>query len=362
MKVVIFAGGFGKRLWPLSRKSIPKQFHKIYEDMTTLEHAYWPLAKKYGIENIYISTTKDYYDHIKGIIKNVSDSNLILEPSSRDNGPAVAYAMNYLYKKFPEDKILIRWQNSIIQNEQIFLFMLDKAEESFDQHKLDLVYFAVPIKFPSTNVGYIKVSEKLFSFGEDISVYKFESFIEKPSIDKAIEYFSNSKVYFWNPGTYITTPKFILENLSVTSPSIFNLIQRINEVSDEKEILRLYNLMPRISIDYALWEKLPNNNIHVFVSDYGWYYLSTWTDLKIALLNKQKGSTSFCKGLVELSDSSNNLILNYVKNKLVCLVGINNVNVINTEDVLLVVHDSKSAEIKKIYDMLDEKYNQKYTN
>lgn len=358
MKVVIFAGGVGKRLWPISRQQNPKQFHKIFLNQTSLEHAYLPLEKKYGYKNIFIATGKDYVGFVKKILPQIPNENIIVEPCVRDNGPAVALAMSYLNSKYPNEAVLIRWQNSLIKDDVAFLNAIDEAELLLKQNEAKLVYLAVPSRFPNTSLGHIKVGEKIKDLKKAIALYNFDSFVEKPDIEKA-KIYHTSLQYFWNPGTYITTPKFIIENLKLTSPEIYEKILKIENTDSIEEINKTYESMPKISIDYALWEKLKPNGIKVVLAEYKWFYVSTWKDLKDALISKTEDN--YLHGLSEVFDSKNVLLINHSKKKLICAVGLKDINIISTNDAIIILSDESASKVKDVVEFLDKKYNGRYT-
>jgi len=350
MKVIIFAGGMGKRLWPISTPESPKQFQKIFNDQTSLEHAYNPLRDEFGVENIFISTTEDFAQKTVETLKDFNPDNLILEPSTRDNGPAVAFAMNKISEKYGNEPIVIRWQNSVITNPKAFINAIRDAEKIINNKQADLVYLGVPSRYPNTSLGHIKIGDKLSDSENTMWFYEFEGFVEKPNLETAQKYHDSGN-YLWNPGCYITTPNFILESLKITSPEISFVLDLINNEKDKLKIKELYSQMPKISIDYALWEKLNKQGIVVVKAEYGWYYISTWLDIKNFLL---QNNLSTLKGDVKQLNSSNVLAFNYNSKQKLCLVGVNGINVICTENAILVVSDEEVANVKKLVEELDK--------
>jgi len=350
MKVIIFAGGMGKRLWPISTPESPKQFQKIFNNQTSLEHAYYPLRDEFGVENIFISTTEDFAQKTIEILKDFNPDNLILEPSTRDNGPAVAFAMHKISEKYGNEPIVIRWQNSVITNPEAFINAIRDAEKIINNKQANLVYLGVPSRFPNTSLGHIKIGDKLSDSENTMGLYEFEGFVEKPDLETAQKYHESGN-YLWNPGCYITTPNFILESIKVTSPEIFSILDLISKENDSSKIKDLYSQMPKISIDYALWEKLDKTGIVVVKAEYGWYYISTWLDIKNFLLQNNLNTQ---KGDVKQLNSSNVLAFNYNSKQKLCLVGVHGINVICTENAILVVSDQEVANVKKLVEELDK--------
>ena len=115
MKIVIFAGGVGTRLWPLSRKKSPKQFEKILGDKSTLQLAVDRLLPDFDASDIYIATGRRYEDTVRGQLPSVPYENFIFEPATRDVGPAVCIALSIIVEKYPNTPIAILWIDHFVK-------------------------------------------------------------------------------------------------------------------------------------------------------------------------------------------------------------------------------------------------------
>lgn len=357
MKVIFFAGGYGKRLWPMSRASKPKQFQKFFEDKTSLESTVYDLKDKFEWEDIFISTNINFVNDIAELLPELPKENIIAEPNVRDTGPAIALAMLILSKKFPNEPVLIRWQNSIIKNPSEFIEALNSGEDLVLENKAEFVYLSVPAKFPNTNVGYIKFKNDeiadVVNIQENKFVFEFEGFTEKPNLETA-QNFINENKYGWNPGCYITTPKFVLDNLEKYNKDFSSELEKISEKLDKKEdVSEIYNKLEKISIDYLLWEKLDKNGIKVVLADYDWHYISTWADIYEA--TDKDNESNIIKGNVQDLGSKNSIIYNTEGKKLVSTINLENTIIINTQDILLVLKKEDSAKIKDYLKNLEEK-------
>ncbi len=355
MKIIIFAGGTGKRLWPLSRKKTPKQFLKLFNNESSLENSYNLIKRKFAVEDIYVSTNTDYVQDVLEIIPDLPKDNIIIEPISKDTGPAVMYAMLKISSKFPNEPVVIRWQNSLIKNPNKFIDALEEADSVFQSNAADMVYLAVESLYPNTGTGHIKLGEKLRDLNKAISLHNFGGFVEKPVFELAKQYHESGE-YAWNPGCYITTPQFILSKLKEKNIELFNRIDRIREYlgsADEEKVTREeFEKMKKISIDYALWEKLDYDRVMVVLAEYGWHYVSTWSELKTALQNFPEENIT--KGKVRTLNSTDCLIYNFDDKKIVCGVGLDGIEIINTGDALLVVKKEHAAKVKDLVAELEK--------
>ncbi|BCX13580.1 MAG: mannose-1-phosphate guanylyltransferase [Candidatus Dojkabacteria bacterium] len=339
MKIIIFAGGVGKRLWPLSTKKAPKQFQKLFGDETSLENSYRIIKEMFDENDIFVCTNEAYSDQVYDVIPNLPRENLIIEPESRDTGPAIANAMKFIAQKFPNEPVVIRWQNSLIKDTEAFLNALKDAKDVFEKKEGKFVYLCVPARYANTGVGYIKFGKKVRDTQNSMGIFEFEGFTEKPDLETATKYVQSGN-YGWNPGCYVTTPQFVLEELKRVNPEFYNNLEEGK-----------FSKLEKISIDYLLWEHLNPQNIKVVLAEYGWYYVSTWKDLKIALENNPTDNVT--KGQVFSFDSNNNLAFNF-EDKLVTLLGMENVAVINTPNATLVLNMEKAGDVKKLLEKLEE--------
>lgn len=345
MKIIIFAGGIGKRLWPLSRKGTPKQFQKLFGDETSLENSFNTIKEQFDVKDIYISTNQAFAKQVLDVIPNLPKENIIVEPESRDTGPAVAYAMHYISKKFPEEPVVIRWQNSLIKDPQAFQNALADANEVFINNEAEFVYLSVPAKYANIGVGYIQMGEKLRETKDSLGLFSFKNFTEKPEVKLAQEYVDDGN-YGWNPGCYITTPQYVLNQLKKANQEFYELL-----INDEFEKLE------KISIDFLLWEHLDPQGVKVVLADYDWHYVSTWADLKKALQSGDEENV--IKGKVVSFETTDSLIFNYDE-KLVAGVGLEGIEIINTPTALLVVKKEKAGDVKKLLQKLEDEGMEEY--
>src|SRR5579859_2036522 len=109
MKIVLFAGGVGSRLWPLSRKNAPKQCGKIIGDKSMLQIAVSKLFPDFSWKDVFISTGKHYAENVQDQLPELPSNNLIVEPEMRDVGPAVGLITALFVKRDPTEPIALLW-------------------------------------------------------------------------------------------------------------------------------------------------------------------------------------------------------------------------------------------------------------
>src|SRR3989338_9324019 len=128
MKAIIFAGGVGSRLWPLSRKKTPKQFMGLVNNKTMLQMCVDRLVPGFDIDDIYIATGKEYVMSVQKQLSSLSPENIIAEPATRDVGPAVGLVTAIFAKKFPNDPVVLLWGSDLlVKKEGLFRRILIAA-------------------------------------------------------------------------------------------------------------------------------------------------------------------------------------------------------------------------------------------
>ena len=348
MKAVIFAGGVGTRLWPLSRKKSPKQFEKVVGDKSTLQLAAERLMPEFKPEDIFISTGTAYVDVVAQQLPFVPRENIIAEPAKKDVGPAVALIMGYLAKRFPDEPVIILWSDHIVQQIEKFKNIILQANEVVKEHPEKIIFIGHTPRFASENLGWIETDEEAFT-KEEVTFRTFAGFKYRPNPELAQQYFSDKR-YCWNLGYFVTTPGFIYDLFRRFSPNIYSVTEKIvqhkEHESFNKALQEHYKEMPEINFDNAVLEQLDKDCAYVVIDDIGWSDVGAWEALKEAL--EQQREDNITKGRVMLEDSVDNLVYNYDGERLIVGVDLSDLLVVNTKDVLLVAKKSSVSKIKKL--------------
>ena len=352
MKIVIFAGGVGTRLWPLSRKNSPKQFEKILGDKSTLQLAVDRLSPDFAPEDIYIATGKKYEKIVRQQLNKIPFKNFIFEPAVRDVGPAVGMAMSIVGKDHPDSPVAILWSDHFVKKERRFREVLQFAKDIIEKNKSSLVLIGQRARFANQNLGWIEFGKEV---GEvrGTKVFEFKKLIYRPSLSQAEEFLKTDN-FAWNPGYFVTTPKFILSQFKEFAPKLnkgLSEIQNAIGTSDfEKVVDEIYPTLEKISFDDAVLEKIDPRHVAVVAADLGWSDVGAWEALKEAL--EKATDENVTKGKVIIDDSSDNLVFNYT-DQLVVGIDLEKMLVINTDDVLLVCNKNSVPKIKKMVQKLE---------
>lgn len=359
-RVVIFAGGIGTRMWPLSRKSTPKQFEKIIGDKSTLQLAVERIRPEIKDENIYISTGQQYVDLVATQLPHIPKVNIVGEPEMRDVAPAVGYLMSILAKSDPTGPVAILWSDHLVENTQLFKSAIHAGAEYLVDHPNRFVFLGQKPRFANQNLGWIEQGEKI----EDKSgfpVHRFVSWHYRPSPDKATEYFQDGK-HSWNPGYFLVTPKFALEQYREHAPQLYEKLIELQQTYGTKDhrqnLQAIYPTLEKISFDDAVLVKTKPDQAVVLTLDLGWSDIGTWEALKEAIQADQEANIT--QGTVVPFQTKNSVVYSYTK-QLVATIGLTGMVVVVTDDVVMVAPQEKIPEVKKMLATFEGTEKQRYT-
>jgi len=348
MKAVIFAGGVGTRLWPLSRKKSPKQFEKIVGDNSTLQLAAERLLPEFKTEDICISTGKQYVHLVEEQLPFIPKENIIAEPAKRDVGPAVSLMMGYLAQRFADEPVVILWSDHLVNKSNLFKKIILESGEKIKKSPDQVIFIGQKPRFASENLGWIHIGKKKYT-SEGVRFNEFEGFKYRPNTKIAKQYF-DSKEYSWNLGYFVTSPAFMYSLFQKHSPDIYAVTESIvhakNFATFNKQVEAHYADMPEISFDTAVLEHMDKTHASVVVEDIGWSDVGAWEALKEALEHHRHDNIT--KGQVLLEDSADCLVYNYEGKKIIVGVDLDDILIVNTDDALLVAKKSSVTKIKNI--------------
>lgn len=341
--VLIMAGGVGSRFWPKSRNHFPKQFIDILGvGKSLLQLTYERFLNVCPLENIYILGNIAYEDLIKKQLPDLSDDQILLEPSRSNTAPCIAYASYKLLRANPEANIVVAPSDHLILKEQDFVNKIKQGLD-FTASKDVLLTLGIQPSRPDTGYGYINFEKDT----NDKGIHHVKFFAEKPILDKAIE-FVNSGAYLWNAGIFIWSGRSIKKAFEKHAPEIDLIFSKGNDSYNTKAesnfLAENYPLSPKISIDYAILEKA--DNVYTIPADIGWSDLGTWASLH-AVAEKDDNQNVLNGGKISL-ESTKNCIIDIPKDKTAVIRGLDNFIIVDDGSALLIYPKSNEQEIKNI--------------
>lgn len=360
MKFVIFAGGVGTRLWPLSRKNSPKQFGKILGDKSTLQLAVERLRADFAYADIYIATGKRYEDVVKEQLPQIPKENFIFEPAVRDVGPAVGMALSIINKKHGNCPVAILWSDHFVKKERRFREVLHFAENLIKNNNNSLILIGQRARFANQNLGWIEFGDEIQEV-EGTKIFRFKRLIYRPNLERA-EGFLKNQNFSWNPGYFVTTPKFLLSQFKTFAPNLWKGLTKIQDAIGTKDFERVveavYPTLEKISFDNAILERIDSKYVSVLAADLGWSDVGAWEALKEAL--EVSSSENVTKGKILLEDARDCLVFNYT-DQLTVGIDLSEMLVVNTDDVVLICPKTSVPKIKKLVESMSGTPNEHLT-
>jgi mannose-1-phosphate guanylyltransferase len=360
MKAVIFAGGVGTRLWPLSRKKSPKQFEKIIGNQSTLQLAANRLLPDFSWNDIYVSTGKAYASLVRQQLDKLPRDHVFGEPEMRDVGPAVGLITSIFYRINPEEPMVILWSDHLVKKRSLFRSILSAAGKVVSKDPDKIIFVAQKPCFASVNLGWIEYGKKML-IQDGFSFYSIVDYQYRPDAETAKSYYESGH-HAWNLGYFVTTPKFLWHQYETFAP---NLSAGLSQIADAWQtekfgdtLNRIYPKLEKISFDNAILEKLDQTQSYVISENIEWSDVGAWEALKEALENSKDRNVT--QGKTLLNDTSDCLVYNYT-NQMMVTIDTEGLLIVNTPDVVLVCKKSSVPKIKKLVESLSGTENENLT-
>ncbi|MDR1436903.1 MAG: mannose-1-phosphate guanylyltransferase [Candidatus Symbiothrix sp.] len=348
---VIMSGGIGSRFWPFSRENKPKQFLDFFgTGRSLLQQTFDRFKQIIPVENIFIATNEIYADLVREQLPEITDKQLLLEPTRRNTAPCIAYAAYRIRTLHPDANIVVTPADHLILQEQHFLKNIQTGLNFVNKFP-SLLTLGVKPSRPETGYGYIQTEEG----GTEDNIQKVKAFTEKPNYELARVFFESGD-FFWNSGIFIWNVKTILDAFSQYLPDItirFNQgLNKYNTPEEQGFIREQYPMCQNISIDYGIMEKA--GNVYMLVADFGWSDLGTWGSLyDLTEKDEQRNAALKCHSL--FIESSNNLIT-LPDEKLAVIQGLNDYIIVEADNVLLICKKSEEQRIKQFVTDVNMKF------
>ena len=339
---IILCGGNGTRLWPISRKLMPKQFVKLFNDQSLFQLTV-ERNNRVCDSNFIISNTEQYFLAIDQLEEderyNFEKAKFLLEPVGRNTAPAIALAC---FDLDPNEIVLVTPSDHLIKDEVEYGKVLVEAQRLAEED--NLVTFGITPEFAETGYGYIEgetidnVQCTMDNEKQDLKGLDVKAFHEKPDFETATKYLEAGN-YYWNSGMFCFKAGVFLEELKKYSPKIYEASKLAydGKVNLEEKQMRIkmddmLNI-PDDSIDYAVMEK--SKIVKVIPSNINWSDVGSFDALAEELPN----------------DENNNFVLSKKRTE---LIDVEDLIVIDTNDALLISKKGSTQKVKIIVDRLKE--------
>ncbi len=361
--VVIVAGGTGTRLWPWSRKNLPKQFLKLFGNQSFLEQVYQRAQKVVDSKNIFIVAPESYSQFISQYLPDFPLTNFMGEPTKKGTTAAYGYTATYIKQLNPNAIVHIIAADDYIIDINRYRRSLGLAAQLVKEKDCQVIYGVKP-RDPNPGYGYVKVKLKDWRQQGEIEAYGVESFHEKPPLETAKQYLTD-KSYFWHTFGFTITVSKLLSLIQTYDPETAKVLEAIEadlKLPSRIEQVRLaehYQKLKESNIENQILEKELTNTYMVTLEE-TWSDIGTWDHI---FSLKEKNS----EGNVLMGDEGKIFSIGTVNSlisagkKPIALIGVEDLIVVDTNDILLICAKEKAQDVKKMVNLLKEKKLDQYT-
>lgn len=355
---VIMAGGGGTRLWPLSRKEKPKQLLPLLGKETLFQSTVVRLESLFPPERILVVTVAEQAREMREQAPSIPEENYLIEPSPRGTASVVALAASVLKKRDPQAVMAIQTADHHIRNRDLFNYLISTGFEIAEKNYL--VTLGITPTFPSTGYGYIQQGE-LLSGDYKYPVYTVKRFKEKPD-EATAQQFLQSGDHSWNSGMFIWKADAILSEIERQMPELFKVVSAISSAWDSPKrdavIEQHWHNLANQTIDYGIMEKAEKVAV-LPAGGLGWSDVGSWDSLFEVLLPDADGNVSVNANHLEV-DSHNILVYSVNDQRFVVTIGLDDIVVVDSGDVLLVCKTDQSQKVRDVVEQLKKEKQEKY--
>lgn len=346
---VIPAGGSGTRLWPASRKGQPKFLLPLPGPRSMLQTTIDRLAPLMPYSNMYVVTGSAHAVAVARQLPELPEGNIVVEPAPRGTGPAIGLGAALIARRDPESIMGSFAADHYVAEPERFraavLAGVRAAEQGY------LVTIGIRPTYPETGYGYIRCGRPLLEH-DGLVIHEVEEFKEKPDRETAEAYLRSGR-YFWNASMFVWRASTLLEAMRRLLPEVYQALEQIaaiwGEPGYEEKLAELWPQLPEVTIDHGIMERA--ERVAVVPADFGWTDLGDWHSLG-ELLGASEGATIGVGCPVIAEDTESTLV--YGSGRTVVTLGVRNLVIVDTEDVVLVCDRSRAQDVRRIVRRLEE--------
>lgn len=339
---LIYAGGYGTRLWPVSTKNDPKQVNPVFTGQPLVKAAYERAQKIFAKKNIFIVITENLYEKISAIL-DLPKEQYILQPENADTAIAMGLAALYIECLRPGAVAVTMYSDQTISHISAYKEAVLLGISAARKHRQLVTVGTIP-EYANTHFGYIKLGNK-----KGRQLYESGEFIEKPS-EKRARHFVASKKYVWNTGLYIWEADYVLSLFKKNAPDLYETLLSLRTAffgpHFAKILAQAYHHIRRTSFDCAISEHL--NQLLVVVSSYHWADVGNWNVIYELTKKDKHGNALLATHPERLITLGAEKCLVMSGKKTIALVGVSNLYIIETADTLLICSPEAALHVKEV--------------
>jgi mannose-1-phosphate guanylyltransferase len=343
------AGGSGTRFWPASRRHRPKQLLALAGKRSLLQQTVERMHPLTPPEKVLIVTGRAHAAAVKEQTPLVPEDQILAEPMGRNTAAAAGLAAAWVARQNPEAVCLVLPADHLITDEALFLETLGRAAQAAREEDV-LVTLGLTPRYPATGFGYIETGEILDHGAPQVS--RVLAFQEKPDLATAEGYLQSGR-HLWNSGMFAWRAEVLLAEIAAHMPELSSGLEELSPhlgtAGQDQALAEVYPKLPSISVDYGVLEK--SSRMRVVRADFGWSDVGSWDAM--AEIWPSDPSGNFClKGRTLTLEAKGNVV--EAGERLSVLLGVQDLVVVVTDDVLMILPKDRAQEVRRVIDLLEE--------
>ena len=356
---LIIAGGAGSRLWPMSRKRLPKQLLPFINGQSLLQIAVDRLQTIVDSDHVYICAGHTHRAAMRDALPTLTDDRFLGEPMGRDTLNAVGLGAAVIGQKDADAVIGVFTADHLIEPvdrfRQIALQGYTLAEEQSDT----LVTFGVTPTGPDTGYGYLALGQPLV--GHDARIVT--QFKEKPDASTAQQYLqAGPDHYLWNSGMFVWQASTLLKCIQRYRPETHARLMQIADAWDtdqrNKVLEQIYPTLEKISIDFAVMEPAstdPEVQVAAVPMKLSWIDVGSWPAFASTCPADEQQNALAADKQISI-DTRRTLLASSDPDHLIAAIGCEDLTIVHTPDATLVCRTDRAQDIKKLYELIGQKF------
>jgi len=338
---IIMAGGSGERLWPLSRKSHPKQTLRLGNKRSLLQETAERLKGVVPVERTVVVTTANQAEIVRRQLPSIRLPRFLVEPASRNTAAAIGLGTVTILREDPDAVIVVVPADHVIRPAKKFHRTVRRAA-AIAVDREGLVCLGIKPTYPATGFGYIEPMGELINPG----AYRVRRFIEKPELKVARRLIRRPRIV-WNGGIFCWRGRVIMSAIHQWLPALYNGLEAIRKAAGTPagnlRLKELYRGLPSISIDVGVLER--SRHVWVVPTDFSWDDVGSWNSL--GFLHGSDPEGNIVLGSHVGFDTSGSIIVGDPKH-VIATVGVKDLIIVQTPDATLICQKTQAQAVRKV--------------
>jgi mannose-1-phosphate guanylyltransferase len=361
MKIIVVAGGQGTKLWPFSREDQPKQFQPIFGGTSLCTKTVHTLLKKYAPEDIFISTKRKFIKYVSEQAPEIPLRNYIIEPNAaKDTGPGHGLAFLYLAVHFPDEPFFLVQVDCVREPEEAFLKMIEDAGKLVERDK-KLISGGIKATTPIMGNDFLRLGEKVTGTRQEI--YEVAEFMGRRTTVKETRHLIENFHVVLHTNHYCWYPELMVEAYKKYRPDWYKALMKMkdafNQPGEDATIEAIYEEMDKGPTEEVTRHVMEAREARIILLPFRWTDVGTWGSMYDFFVDGD-GSDNYEDGKVLSIDTTGSLIKSHRQDKLIAVAGVEDLVIVDTDDVLMIIPKDKIEKIKDIQKLLFDEHDEKY--